>query len=74
LTAGFFDLVDDCLGGAGIDAGAIEARADVADDDAGAFLRQQERDATPDAATRPGDNRDFACNDVRHSKSPFFNR
>ena len=67
FAAGFLDLVDDGLRRAGIGAGAVEARADIADDDAGAFLRHQERDAAPDAAPRAGDDGDFAGDDIRHT-------
>jgi hypothetical protein len=45
---------------AGIRAGAFEARADIADHDAGAFLRQQQRNAAADAAGRAGYDCDFA--------------
>ena len=66
LAARLFDLVDDRLRRSDIGAGAVEARADVADDDARAFLRHQERDAAPDAASRAGDDGDFSRNDVWH--------
>ena len=61
------DLVDDLLRRAGIGAGAFEARADVADDDAGALARQQQRDAAADAARRAGDDCNFAGDHVSHS-------
>ncbi len=48
-------------------AAAVEARADIADDDTGAFGRHQKRDAAPDAAPRPGDDGDLAGDDIRHS-------
>jgi hypothetical protein len=35
-------------------------RADIADDDLGAFFRHQKRDAAADASRRAGDNGDFA--------------
>ncbi len=68
LAAGLLDLVDHLLRRAGIGAGAFEARADVADDDARALLRHQERDAAADAAPRAGDDGDLAGDDIRQSR------
>jgi len=45
VAAGFFDLIDHFLRRAGVGAGAVEAGADIADHDLGAFLSHQERDA-----------------------------
>ena len=70
MAAGFFDLVDNAMRRAGIGAGAFEACADVADDNARAFLRHQERNAAPDAAPGAGDNGDFAVNDAGHAHFP----
>ena len=41
-------------------AGAVEARADVADDNARALLRHQQRDAAADAARPASDDGDLA--------------
>ncbi len=65
-AAGLLDFVDHLLRRAGVVARAFEARADVADDDARALLRHQQRNAAPDAARRAGDDGDLAGNDVWH--------
>ena len=68
------DLVDHVVRRPGIGAGAVEARADIADDDAGALLRHQQRNAAPDAASRAGDDGDFTGDDVRHRLVPQTSR
>ena len=70
MAVGFFDLVDHGMRRAGIAAGAFETRADVANGHASAFLRHQERNATPDTASGAGDNRDFAVDDAGHVYFP----
>jgi hypothetical protein len=55
---------------AGIGAGAFQTRADIADDDARAFLRHKKRNAAPDTASGAGDNRDFAVDDAGHAYFP----
>ena len=66
LAACLFDLVDDGLRRPRIGAGAFEARADIADHDARALGRHQQRDAASDPASRAGDDGDFTRNDVWH--------
>ena len=67
LTAGCLDLVNHRMRRAGVGAGAFQARADVADHDARTFVRHQERNAAPDAASGAGDDRDFAVDDAGHA-------
>ena len=52
---------------AGIGAAALEARADIARHDSGAFARHQKGDATTDAAASTRDDSDLAGNDTWHS-------
>src|SRR5262249_27547951 len=66
LAAGALDLVDHRLRRSGVGAGALEARTDVADDDARPFLRQQERNGAADAAAGAGDDCDLAGDDAWH--------
>ena len=63
----FLISCDDLLRRPGVGAGAVEARADVADHDARALLRHQQRNAAPDPAPRAGDDGDFSGDDVRHA-------
>jgi len=74
FAAGFLDFIDDGLRRAGIGAGAVETRADIADDNAGAFTRQQQRNPASDSPSRAGNDGDLAGNDVRHSLPPSFFR
>ena len=64
LAAGLLDLVHHLLRRAGVGAGALQARADVAGDHPRALLRQAERDAAPDPARGAGDDGDFSGNDA----------
>ena len=70
LAAAGLDLLDHVMRRAGIRAGAFQARADVADDDAGAFLREQQRNTAADAAGRTGDDCDFAGDHPRSHLDP----
>jgi hypothetical protein len=65
LAAAGLDFLDHVMRRAGIRAGAFKARADVADDDTGAFLRQQPGNAAPDAPARTGDDCDLAGDHTR---------
>ena len=60
LSACLLDLVDDLLRRSGVGAGTLQARADVADHDVCALLRQPERNRAPDATRPPSDDGDLA--------------
>ena len=66
VAAGLFDLVHDQMRRRCIGTFAFEARTNVADDDTGALLRHQERDAAADAAPRTSDDSDLALDNSRH--------
>jgi hypothetical protein len=66
LTAAALDLVHHLVGGRGIGAGAFEARADVADDDAPTLAGHRQRNAAADAPSGAGDNCDFPRDDPAH--------
>jgi len=64
LAAGGLDLLHHRLRRASVGAGTVEVRADVVDDHARAFRRQQHRNAATDAAPRAGDDRNFTRNNA----------
>jgi hypothetical protein len=64
LAAQRLDLVDDGFAG---------ARVEVVDDNFGAVAGELQRDASADAASRTGDERDFSCQIV-HSDFLFKER
>src|SRR5919198_3210653 len=69
LASTALDLVHHLVRGRGIATGTFEARADVADDDAGALAGQQHGDGPPDAAPSAGDDRDLAGDNHPHTSS-----
>ena len=66
LPAGLFDGRDRLLRRTGIEAGALQTGADIADHHARAFPRQQFGDGATDPAPRPGDDGNFFRNNPSH--------
>ena len=64
LAPGPFDFLDHVLRRTGIGADALQARADVADNDARALLRHAKCDRAPDTAPASGDYHNFAGDDM----------
>jgi hypothetical protein len=60
IAPGGLDLLDHLGGGPGVGAGPVPFAADVVHDDARALLREQQRLAAADAASRAGDHGDLA--------------
>src|SRR5579885_3723270 len=67
FAAGLDYFFDDGMRRSSVRAGTVEARTDVADDNACAFLRHEECNALADAPPGAGDDGNFAGDNVGHS-------